>query len=645
MAVAPFSDTWLAGQSQDLVVRCIIGTNGSSQLTDLWSGNRFRTEYSGLSAGVWTLYDFILTQDEAAVPLITPGPTAQVFARPDLSRQAFSSLREVCAGIGGISLGAQFAGVCTLAFLDRSELSCETIQRNGGRAIHADIGDRAAVRALHAVAPEQRSLLSAGIPCQSFSVQGSRQGLKDARGLTLLPILRSAWLLQSAGILFECVSEIQSHADAMSLLQQFADQADMTMTSVVLDLSHQWASRRRRWWAVLLPRTATPISLTVWSQQHWTVGDVIPVWPIWPLADEQNLAWTPDEVSKFLSPEFGYDDRWLDQRSVAPTALHSWGNPLRGCPCGCRSAGFSQERLLQSGLRGIGIQSLVLDGPRHIHPQEAGLLNGAPPLFEHVEDCRAALCMVGQLASPLQALWLTAQIEAWADELFLGGTAICPEQLLIDYKQLLLQQRSDYWLLPTMQAGGIVQVACHGHILSVPATGPVRARDLLLAERRLQPPGVSVGLTFVGRPLTSDAWLHFQPSGCQYELLVWNKRQAKPRASAMVPLALCSDQDCQLLTGLTGSFLFEHCRRVSDLWEIRCALSGDKLRMDDRLLAPVAVDVRIPRWVSGPAIASSDVSVMRVLHQLKEEADAQHVELVPPVVALNLLLALLRLAA
>ena len=87
-----------------------------------------------------------------------------------------------------------------------------------------------------------------------------------------------------------------------------------------------------------------------------------------------------DEASKFSDPGFGQDDRRLDQNAVAPTALHSWGNPLRGCPCGCRLSGFSLERLLQSGLRGIGIHSLVLERPRHIHPQEAGLLNGVPPL-------------------------------------------------------------------------------------------------------------------------------------------------------------------------------------------------------------------------------------------------------------------------
>ena len=220
MAVAPFSEEWQCGSSQDLVVRVEEGDSNCYLLTDLWSRRRFRTSYSQLTIGVWTLYDFILTDDQAEVPTIVPGPTACVTVRPDLDHEALRCIREVCAGVGGISQGAQFAGFRTLAFLDRSALSCETVQLNGGYAICADICERDATRALHLVAPEQRSLLSAGLPCQSYSVQGSCRGLQDARGLTLFPILRSAWLQQSSGLLFECVAEIQSHDDTMTVMRQ-----------------------------------------------------------------------------------------------------------------------------------------------------------------------------------------------------------------------------------------------------------------------------------------------------------------------------------------------------------------------------------------------------------------------------------------
>ena len=78
MAVAPFSEEWQCGSSQDLVVRVEEGDSNFYLLKDLWSGRQFRTSYSQLTFGVWTLYDFILTDDQAEVPMIVPGPTAYV---------------------------------------------------------------------------------------------------------------------------------------------------------------------------------------------------------------------------------------------------------------------------------------------------------------------------------------------------------------------------------------------------------------------------------------------------------------------------------------------------------------------------------------------------------------------------------------
>ena len=62
---------------------------------------------------------------------------------------------------------------------------------------------------------------------------------------------------------------------------------------------------------------------------------------------------------------------------------------------------MSEVRLLQSGLRGTGVFTPTLQAMRHLHPQEAGLLNTLPLTFKHSTNLRAALSMVGQLAAPL----------------------------------------------------------------------------------------------------------------------------------------------------------------------------------------------------------------------------------------------------
>ena len=182
--------------------------------------------------------------------------------------------------------------------------------------------------------------------------------------------------------------------------------------------------------------------------------------------------------------------------------------------------------------------------------------------------------MVGQLASPLQALWITAQVAVWADMLFLRQTTVHPEQLLVDFKTLLLQQRSDHWLLPTMQADGVIYIAHGGQVMPLPAKGPVQVQHLLNAERRLQPAGVSLSVSVGDRLLAADAWLHFQSPEHPYQLQVWPKRQARAQAPEQVVLAVCDGQGCHVQVGTTGTFLFEHCPRPNEPCEISCQVAG-----------------------------------------------------------------------
>ena len=140
-----------------------------------------------------------------------------------------------------------------------------------------------------------------------------------------------------------------------------------------------------------------------------TVGDVLPELPVWPATAEQQLAWTSEELAKFLNPE-----------DTAPTALHSCGNSLGPCPCGCRQQELSEAKLLSGGLRGVGVMSAVLDAPRHLHPAEVALLNSLPLTFRLPLDLKAGLCLIGLISAPLQSLWIYAQVLSWAEFVHLG---------------------------------------------------------------------------------------------------------------------------------------------------------------------------------------------------------------------------------
>ena len=104
----------------------------------------------------------------------------------------------------------------------------------------------------------------------------------------------------------------------------------------------------------------------------------------------------------------------INMRAQLPTALHSWGNQLYACRCGCRTIGFSTYRLESKGLweplvRVEGytlVEGTEVPNFRHLHPSEVAILRGLSPQLDWGDDLRLALCTVGQLASPIQAGWI-----------------------------------------------------------------------------------------------------------------------------------------------------------------------------------------------------------------------------------------------
>ena len=117
------------------------------------------------------------------------------------------------------------------------------LQENFSATIEGDIHCRLVQRNIHAACTQERCLIVAGIPCQPYSVQGLQGGLWDDRGQVLFPVLRIAWLAQASGLVLECVSEIQSRSATLAVLHRCAWHSGFRIHQIVLDLSHQWASR------------------------------------------------------------------------------------------------------------------------------------------------------------------------------------------------------------------------------------------------------------------------------------------------------------------------------------------------------------------------------------------------------------------
>ena len=133
----------------------------------------------------------------------------------------------------------------------------------------------------------------------------------------------------------------------------------------------------------------------------------------------------------------------MDQKM--PTCLHSWGSPADPCPCTCRSEPFSDALIKSRGIYAVVVPIGSNTGEpqyRHLHPVELAILNGlAPPevwTSAQRPSLKLCLCGVGQLASPLQALWVGACVRSQLlQRLGLPAPALTPTGALQHMKQQL----------------------------------------------------------------------------------------------------------------------------------------------------------------------------------------------------------------
>ena len=145
------------------------------------------------------------------------------------------------------------------------------------------------------------------------------------------------------------------------------------------------------------------------------------------------------------------------------------------------------------------------------------MLNTVPPDFVHLDPPRAALCLVGQIAAPLQALWVAAHIQQWQDKIH-GHTAITDPLLVISqFKLMLLQQRHDVWILPSMFVPRTLATELDGARTEVRVHKPVTAGQLVEAELAVAG-HVITKVCSAGRMLKTQSLLH--ASGQLYVLHV-----------------------------------------------------------------------------------------------------------------------------
>ena len=196
-------------------------------------------------------------------------------------------------------------------------------------------------------------------------------------------------------------------------------------------------------------------------KQFQKVSQIMPYVKHWPDEEVSQLVLSLYEHGKFIDYGGGLSPHFLDMDSQMATALHAWGNQIYPCKCGCR-VGFSEERLRSKGLHGQlipggdSIERMGVQIPccRHLHPIEVILLCCACPSRKVVGDMRLALAAAGQMASPLQAVWVFGHIRRHLQVFFASSCVVDPLELLHHWQNTVIQARDVLW--PTCAADRLV---------------------------------------------------------------------------------------------------------------------------------------------------------------------------------------------
>ena len=402
---------------------------------------------------------------------------------------------ELCAGMGTSSFGFSKVGFRPRCAVEWQAALVDLHSRihPGVPVIHADVCEESTVAKIHQVWPDP-SLLMAGVSCQPYSRGGLGHGGDDVRASTFPAALRIMHLLQSPMLVVECVTQAQDNAFIADHVKALETQLGFKITHCRFRLENVWAACRYRWWLVASHPTLGTVSVPPQpSGSTLSVRDLMPFVLRWPAEVENQLMLTDLELEKFQSHGRTMRQYVVQQDQKLPTALHSWGGQIVPCACGCRDSGFSDALLESKGLYAQLVHFTASDGSvvyRHLHAVEVAILCGVPPCLNWSDNERLNLCAIGQMAAPMQSVWVGASIIRHLQKTFTTEDLLDPLHALNDLKQIVVEQSKTFFTVVPMPVSA--PPAPESHVLEVLLTdgatfsvrcGPsATVRDLVWAE-------------------------------------------------------------------------------------------------------------------------------------------------------------------
>ena len=419
---------------------------------------------------------------------------------------------ELCCGLGGLSVGANAAGLQVTAGMDVSQWALKVFHANHrAMPIEGSICDPNAVARLFQLTGRHSCGYLTGFPCPPFSSMGDQRGFADSRSQVFVAGLDVVYLLGGLFIILECTQHVESFPGFKERLDSFAKVMGFGWISRVLRLDNCWPTFRTRWWAIVAPRSLmdfVTIDDMPCAPHLKTVRDLIPLWPRWSPEEEELLRLTEEELDfyeQFAIPH----DLLLNMSGKCATLLHSLGHLDRACPCSCRSSGLSPVRLRRDGISAVFVRCSHSSGLRHLHAAEAGFFCTLPPSFRYL-DVRKALPLIGQTAAPLQAQWIVLALRRALDQQQgLPATHwVDSFQSHVQFQDQLQHLAMNLWPTQLTAEPRLVKLRCEGSCtLAIQVEPHATIEDLITAQKALGGWGARVLVTCQNQQLPHQAIL------------------------------------------------------------------------------------------------------------------------------------------
>ena len=572
---------------------------------------------------------------------------------------------ELCVGTGAMGVAATFLGAKILVSMDNNDLSIKHLTANQhGIVLKGDVTCIDDILRVHQHVQDESFFLFSGFPCQPYSTQGMQLHGADPRAEVFRGLVRAIMLLQPSAVILECVVGASQDHEVRLALRQLCERLGWQMKDAILELAHQWPTRRRRWWMILAPASWNLSAFKTWprTSRFDGIGKVLPSMGEFSLYEEENLTLTPEELRAYSNPRYGKEDRLLHRNRLCPTLLHSYASALTECPCKCRSTGFSEHSLESKGLRGVFILSSIWNMPRFLHPLEMAILQTLPITVKFEGPPRHSLPLLGQIAAPLQALWTFVHLLNSTAGIF-SQPLLAPMDVMDKYRETLLGQLRSSFPFAVPQVPITVSIrAPDGAELSLLASGHSTVADLIHAEQ--------ISLSF-GETLQGAIDGHLVP---QHQVLPQrallelrhHERRDRHQQTGQIALAICHGEELLVEFGTPGIFVFQllntleldavryvvndagrilgrdariwTSQRVITLGPLTFPNLGVNLPGDHIFSMPITAQVTANGF-SGGAMGLDDVSMWKACQQIVAclNIDDQFPLLVPPLLGLRLL--------